>query len=215
MNATNRSRNSGVSSGRAVITSEFCWDPAIPRLSCGPVEHRPANEAPRAMLGWLSWAQCASRQQRQFNIYNLIWPLNIFSLFLSFLARHGGTALITWKVPGSWRHLEELCRWWSRLKERASTLPLVFQQWEKAGIGWIRMPGNSIALARVEFAVIASGIFTQICSGLCCPGKCPCWCFRKKFWKQFPTTGQFIYTKKDSGNEKITLWGEISIKSNF
>lgn len=40
MNATNRSRNSGASSGRAVIT-EFCWDP-------GPVEHRPANEAPPA-----------------------------------------------------------------------------------------------------------------------------------------------------------------------
>lgn len=104
MNATNRSRNSGVSSGRAVITSEFCWDPAIPQLSCGPVEHRPANEAAPATLGWLSWAQCASRQQRQFNIYNLIWPLNIFSLFLSCLALHGGTAHITWKVSGgTWR----------------------------------------------------------------------------------------------------------------
>lgn len=45
----------------------------------------------------------------------------------------------------------------------------------------IRMPGNSMALARVGLAVIASGMFTQICSGLCCPGKCSCWCFRKKF----------------------------------
>lgn len=46
-------------------------------------------------------------------------------------------------------------------------------------------------------------------------GKCSCWCFRKKFWKQFPTTGQFIYTKRDSGNEKTPLWDQISIKSNF
>lgn len=131
MNATNRSRNSGVSSGRAVITSGFCWDPAIPQLSCGPVEHRPANEAPPASAE----LNVPAGSRASFNIYNLIWPLNIFSLFLSCLALHRGTAHITW------RHLEELCRWWSHLKEKISTLALVFQQWEK-GWCWIRMNGN-------------------------------------------------------------------------
>lgn len=106
------------------------------------------------------------------------------------------------------------------MKEKVSSLALVFQQLgghPGLGVGYGVVHGvgedttlsygygNGVGSARAASAAIASGVFTEVCSGLGYLGKWFCCCFRRKFQQQFSTTGQFIYTKKDSDNEKTPL----------